>query len=63
MAKYKPFIVRPILSAHCEKCGRIFVRCHPKDTQTLCEYCRPKPGDINEDGHEIEQDGGITWES
>lgn len=23
---------------------------------------KPKPGDINEDGKEIEQDGDITWE-
>lgn len=22
----------------------------------------PKPGDINEDGKEIEQDGDVTWE-
>ena len=27
----------------------------------LC-YEDPKPGDINEDGKEIEQDGDVTWE-
>ena len=33
-------IAVPILTRRCERCGKFFAACHPKDTQTLCERCR-----------------------
>jgi uncharacterized OB-fold protein len=33
-------IVRPILTARCKRCGRLYARQHPKDTQQYCERCR-----------------------
>ena len=33
-------IVRPILTARCKCCGRLYARQHPKDTQQYCERCR-----------------------
>jgi len=33
-------IVRPILTARCERCGKLYARQHPKDIQQYCERCR-----------------------
>lgn len=40
MAKKNIGIARPILTRRCEKCGRFWTACHPKDDRVLCDYCR-----------------------
>lgn len=39
---------RVTIAYRCEKCGRIFARCHPKDPQTLYEKCRKEKRCIQE---------------
>ena len=40
MAKEPIWIVRPMLTRSCEKCGKHFTVGHPKDPERFCEECR-----------------------
>ena len=41
MAKKKEVeIPRPVLARRCQRCGKIWIACHPKDDRVLCERCR-----------------------
>lgn len=46
-------IAVPILTRRCERCGKFFAACHPKDTQVLCERCR-------KDDRQMERASGRT---
>lgn len=46
MAKKNVGIATPILTARCEKCGKLWAKSHPKDNRALCEYCR-KDSEVN----------------